>query len=255
MTNSTKTAALGRREFNAGIISTVLGYTFLETLFSSDAIGAEVQPIAAKWLKQVNDLGQQVQGEKITQLAWQEQTTQLFEKIEIQELLKFVDFDKLTKDLKYRDRGERALHFKFPEVEGLPTNLVFGHQIFALRKDRSVVPHGHDNMATAFLVLDGSFEGKLYDRLEDGEDHMIIRPTIDETFTKGQASTISEKKDNVHWFKCASDRGFIFNIHVLNLNDGQRSGRVYVDPNGEKISDGRIRAKKIRSGEAIKMYG
>ena len=140
-------------------------------------------------------------------------------------------------------------------MEGLPTNLVFGHQIFALRKDRSVVPHGHDNMATAFLVLDGSFEGKLYDRLEDGEDHMIIRPTIDETFTTGQASTISEKKDNVHWFKCASDRGFIFNIHVLNLNDGQRSGRVYVDPNGEKISDGRIRAKKIRSGEAIKMYG
>ena len=61
----------------------------------------------------------------------------------------------------------------------MPTRLVFGHQLFALQKDRSVVPHGHDNMATAFLVLDGAFHGRHYDRLEDDKTHMILRPTID----------------------------------------------------------------------------
>ena len=39
---------------------------------------------------------------------------------------------------------------------------VFGKQIFALKKDRSVVPHGHDNMCTGFIILRGSFSGKHY---------------------------------------------------------------------------------------------
>ncbi len=243
-----------RREFGAGVVSSLLTFTFLETLFSADAFGNEIKPIAARWLKQLHEMGQQVKNEKISQLQWQKQTEELFEKIEIQELLQFVDFEKLTKDLQFREMGERSLRPKFPKVEGLPTDLVYGHQIFALQKNRSVVPHGHDNMATAFLVLDGKFEGKLYDRLEDEKRHMIIRPTIDEKFVKGQASTISEKKDNVHWFKCTSETGFIFNIHILNLHEG-KSGRVYVDPDGEKLSDGRIRAQKIRAADAFKKYG
>ncbi len=69
---------------------------------------------------------------------------------DLPDLLKFLDFEKLAKSARPLTKGELSLRAKFPEVEGLPTELVFGHQIFALNKDRSVVPHGHDNMATAF---------------------------------------------------------------------------------------------------------
>jgi len=41
---------------------------------------------------------------------------------------------------------------KFPKIEGIPEKFAFGQQIFALKKDRAVVPHGHNNMATAFLI-------------------------------------------------------------------------------------------------------
>jgi hypothetical protein len=158
--------------------------------------------------------------------------------------------------MQFRERGERAFRAKFPEVEGLPTDLVFGHQMFALRKDRSVVPHGHNNMATAFLVLQGEFAGKHYDRLEDHEDYMIVRPTIDRSFKPGEYSTVSDHKDNVHWFKTTSDTGYIFNIHVLNVDpEIKRSGRVYVDPHGEKLADGRIKAEKLKAGEALKRFG
>ena len=75
--------------------------------------------------------------------------------VDLADTLKFIDFDKLTANLKFRDQGELSLQAKLPQVEGLPTNLVFGHQVFALAKDRSVVPHGHNNMATAFLILQG----------------------------------------------------------------------------------------------------
>ena len=59
----------------------------------------------------------------------------------------------------------------------------------------------------------------------------------------------------MHWFQATSETGFIFNIHVLRIDQERRSGRVYVDPNGEKLSGGRIRARKIGSTEAYQLYG
>ena len=115
--------------------------------------------------------------------------------------------------------------------------------------------HSGGEMSTAFLILKGDLHGRHYDRLEDEEKHMIVKPTIDEKFTVGGCSTVSDHKDNVHWFKATSELGFIFNIHVMNVVEGKRSGRLYVDPNGEKLSGGRIRARKIGGSEAYKLYG
>jgi len=165
-----------------------------------------------------------------------------------------LDFDKLAKTVNPKERGELSLRATLPKVEGLPTELVFGHQIFALNKDRSVVPHGHDNMATAFLILKGDFHGRHYDRIEDSSDHMIITPTIDRDFGPGGCSTVTDIKDNVHWFKAKSDMAFIFNIHVMSVKPG-KTGRIYIDPNGEKIAGGRIKARKIDHKEADRLYG
>jgi hypothetical protein len=41
----------------------------------------------------------------------------------------------------------------------------------------------------------------------------------------------------------------------MNLEEGRETGRVYVDPNGEKLADGRIRAKRLTALDAIKLYG
>lgn len=244
-----------RRSFNHGALGSLLTLSLLETLFETDAFASEVKPITAKWLQDLNQLGLDVKGEKLTQLIWQERVETLFKQVDLPDLMKFIDFDKLTTNLQFRERGERSMKPKFPEVEGLPTDLVFGHQVFGLQKGRSVVPHGHDNMATAFLILQGDFHGRHYDRLEDQDDHIIVKPTIDEAFTVGGCSTVSDHKDNIHWFKATSDTGFIFNIHVMNVVAGKRSGRVYMDPNGETISGGRIRARRIKSAEAYKLYG
>jgi hypothetical protein len=37
--------------------------------------------------------------------------------------------------------------------------------------------------------------------------------------------------------------------------DIESSGRVYIDPNGDKLSDNRIRAKRVSFGEVHKLYG
>jgi hypothetical protein len=249
--------SLSRRQFAQQSLGALMTYSLLETLFTRDAFGEEMRQLAASWLKDLNELSQDLKQEKLSQTDWQTKVDELSAKVDLQDMLKLIDFEKAISKVQPPEEGERSLHPKLPQVEGLPTNLVFGHQVFVLGKDRSVVPHGHNNMATAFLILGGTFQGRHYDRLEDGDDHYIIRPTIDRAFGPGEHSTVSDFKDNIHWFQATSDRAYIFNIHVMDVNKSskQRTGRVYLDPNGEKLSEGRIKAKKLTTKEVYKLYG
>lgn len=249
--------SLTRRSFGHQTLGALLTYSLLETLCTRELFAADMKLLAAKWMKDLQDLSNDVKGAKLKQTEWQTKVDELFAQVDLADAMKFLDIEKLTENIKYKDQGEVSLRAKFPQVEGLPTSFVFGHQIFALSKGRSVVPHGHNNMATAFLILQGTFQGKHYDRLEDEAEHIIIRPTIDAEFGPGGHSTVSDHKDNVHWFQAKSDKAFIFNIHVMNVdpNAKNRSGRLYIDPKGEKLSDNRIRAKRISTNEAYKLYG
>jgi hypothetical protein len=248
---------LSRRSFTKQTLGSLLAYSLLETLAGHEALADEVRPVMGKWLVDLDQLGRAVKGRKLKQIEWQTKVEELYAKVDLKEVLRLIDFERLTKDVKFLDQGARSLSPKLPEVEGLPKQLVFGRQIFALKKDRSVIPHGHNNMATAFLILKGDLRGRHYDRLEDEADHFIIMPTIDRKFAPGECSTISDYKDNIHWFQALSDTAFIFNIHVMEVNDkpGGSTGRVYLNPNGEKLEGGRIRAPRISYAEANKMFG
>lgn len=247
---------MDRRDFATQTLGSLLTFSFLQTILESTALAESVRPIAAKWLAEINQMSLDLKGQKLKQLDWQRHVEAMFQQVDLAEFLTYVDFAKLTKEIQFREQGERSFKASFPQVEGLPTELVFGHQMFALGKDRSVVPHGHENMATAFLVLQGEFAGKHYDRLEENKKFMIIKPTIDRKFLPGEYSTVSDHRDNVHWFKATGGPGFIFNIHVLNVDPAiKKSGRVYVDPAGEKLSGGRIKADKLRPVEAFKKFG
>ncbi len=248
---------ISRRTFNWQGLGSVVTYSFLETLFENDLWAAEVKPITAKWLADLDQMGRDVQQQQLTQEAWQQKVEELFATIDLPELLRFIDFDRLTTTNKLVERGARSIRFKFPEVEGLPKELVFGKQIFGLKKGRSVVPHGHNNLATAFLMLKGELRGRHYDRVEDAEDHFIIRPTIDRTFRPGGCSTVSDRKDNVHWFEALSEPAYIFNIHVAGVTPSSSlpTGRVYLNPLGEKLADGLIRAPRIGYTESKRLFG
>jgi len=244
---------LSRREFQ-GTLGSLVTWSLLNTLFSRDALAEEVRLVAGRWLKELNSMSVDLKKKELAPLEWHKQVEALFAKVDLPELLQFIDFDKLTSGITFQERGELSLRPKLPKVEGLPTNLVFGNQVFALRRGHSVVPHGHDNMATAFLILKGDFHGRHFDRLEDDATHMVIRPTIDGTFGPGSCSTVTDQKDNVHWFRATSDEAYIFNIHVQNVQPG-KTGRVYIDPNGEPLAGGNIRARKINHAEANRLYG
>jgi hypothetical protein len=246
-----------RRSFNAQALTSLLSLSLLETLCRHDLFADEVRPNAIRWLADVNQLGHDLKGQKLEQLAWQKKVEELLVQVNLPDLLKLIDFDRLTSNVDFADRGERSLRFTFPKVEGVPTELSFGKQIFALKKGRSVIPHGHNNMATAFLILQGDLRGRHYDRVADEEKHMIIKPTVDRQFGPGECSTVSDYKDNVHWFQATTEPAFIFNLHVLDVKPGTTmpTGRIYIDPEGEKLAGGLTRARLIGYKEANQLYG
>lgn len=249
---------ISRRIFAQQTLGSLLTFSLLETLYQCDAFADKVKPVAYRWVKGVAELGKDLKDQKLKQVEWQKKVEELYAQADLPEILELIDFEKLTKNLQLVDNGVKSLRFSFKQVEGVPTDLVYGKQIFAFKKGRSVVPHGHNNMATAFLVLKGEFQGKHYDRLKDEPSHYLIKPTIDGKFGPGQGSTVSDFKDNIHWFKALSDEpSFILNIHAMGIDPGNKesTGRLYLDPNGEKLEGGLIRAKKLNHEEAHKLYG
>jgi len=245
-----------RREFTASAIGSIMAYSLLETLFARDLFADAVKPIIRQWFLDLNTLGQDLKGRKVKDIDWQTRLDELYRKVDLAELVRFLDLDRLEATARFPDKGAGNLPIDVSKLE-LPGRLVFGKQIFALKQNRSVVPHGHDNMCTGFIILRGTFTGKHYDRVEDNADHYLIKPTIDRTFKPGETSTVSDRKDNVHWFKATSEKAYIFNLHILGYNPENKkpTGRVYVDPEGEKTAGGLIVAKKISSSECHKKYG
>jgi hypothetical protein len=126
-----------------------------------------------------------------------------------------------------------------------------------LKKGTAIVPHGHRNSATMHMVLSGEAHARHFERVSDDEHSMVIRPTHDLMLGVGVPTTISDQRDNVHWFKALTGPVFMFNIGVFGVNPKLSfSGRDYVDPSGgESLSDGTMRVRRIEMKEAYRLYG
>lgn len=247
-----------RRAFTRHALQSLTAVALLEGLAAHRLFGADVRPVVDAWLEELNAISRDVGDHKTKDVEFTRSLEGLYRRVDLDALLKTLDFDRIVQGLSYPAMGAKSLPVDFKNVSGLPTSLVFGRQIFAMRPGRSVVPHGHDNMATGFLVLKGDLRGRHYDRVEDHKDHYVVRPTIDRSFKPGEFSTVSDHKDNVHWFLNTSDTpSFIFNVHVVETNpeNPKPPGRVYVDPMGEKLAGGLIKAPKITYGEVNRRYG
>jgi hypothetical protein len=149
------------------------------------------------------------------------------------------------------------MEISFAKIKGLPAKLSFVPYFYAMRKGAAIVPHGHRNMATMHIVLSGEAHGWHFDRVKDEPKHLIIKPTSDKILKAGDASTISDEKDNIHWFKALTEPVFMFNIGVYGLDSEKDfTGRDYVDPlRGEKLNDGTIRAERLNAVTAYQLYG
>jgi hypothetical protein len=245
-----------RREFHSRILHSAVAFGLVEFLWTRDLFAEPVKPTIDKWFLELATMSKDLKDRKLTDLEFQAKMEDLYKRVDLKALCGSIKLDEAAKK-KLPDNGAANYGFDLGKVEGLPKNLVFGKQIFGCGKGRSIVPHGHLNMCTGFIVLKGHWHGRHYDRVETHDKHYVIKPTIDRKFEPGELSTISDHKDNVHWFKSESDAAFIFNVHVIGYDPDIKgnSGRLYLDPDGEKLSGGLVKAAKMSSADCHKKYG
>ena len=245
-----------RRDFHARMVQSLVAFGLVEALWARDLFADQVKPTIQSWLKDLTDMTRDLRGRKLTDLEFQTKMEELYKRVDLKALCNLIKLDELEKK-PLPANGAANAGIDLTTVEGLPKDTGFGKQIFGCKKDRSIVPHGHANMCTGFIILKGQWRGKHYDRIETHDDHYVIKPTIDKEFGPGDLSTISDHKDNVHWFKAMSEGAYIFNVHVIGYDSTikETSGRLYLDPDGEKLSGGRIKAAKMSSSDCHKKYG
>ena len=87
--------SLTRRQFGQDTLASLVTYSLLDLLLAKGAFGGEMKALAAKWIKDLNELSQDVKGKKFSQVEWQQKVDSLFEHIDLTDALKFLDFDKI----------------------------------------------------------------------------------------------------------------------------------------------------------------
>jgi hypothetical protein len=246
-----------RREFHARLIGSAITFGLVEMLWSRDLFAEPVKPTVDSWFRELADMTRDLKGRKLTDVEFQTKMEELYKRVDLKALCGLVKLDEIEKTKKLPENGALNAGFDLTKVEGLPANVGFGKQIFGCKKGKSIVPHGHANMCTGFIVLKGQWHGRHYDRLETHSDHYVIKPTIDRHFEPGDLSTISDHKDNIHWFQSEAEAAYIFNVHVIGYDPQikESSGRLYLDVEGEKLAGGLVKAPKMSSAACHKKYG
>lgn len=248
---------ISRRDFSRKLLGTVFSMTLVNILCEAQVLDGNVKRTAHRWVFEMERICRDLRGKKIKTTEWQDEIESLLKQVDQADLFKAIDYDRLAKRVKLYEDHETAEDVTFSKVKRLPDELSFNPYFYAMKKGVSVVPHGHRNMATMHMILKGEAHGWHFDRLTDEAEHLIIKPTKDRLMTFGDVSTISDERDNIHWFKAQSDVVFMFNIGVYGLDpNADTTGRDYIDPNrGEKLTDGTIRVPLIDGDQAYKTYG
>ena len=248
---------LSRRIFTRNMLGSLLTFTLVKSLDGVDALASNVKPIIREWLVEMESVTQEMRQGKVKPIEWQRQIEALLSRVDLKDLLSAIDYDRLSKSAVFPEDHESAEDVDFSHNEGLPAELSFAPYFYAMKKGTAIVPHGHRNMTSMHMMLKGQAHGWQFERVSDEAQYVTIKPTNDKVLQVGAVTTVSDQRDNIHWFKALSEPVFMFNIGVFRLNPSNDfSGRDYVDPlGGEKLKDGLIRARRLEVKEAYKLYG
>ena len=248
---------IARRAFTRNMLGSLMTFSLVRILSKADALAHPVKSIVHPWVLEMEHVTRAMRARTVSQREWQESLQQLLAHVDLSDLLRAIDYDALTKKVVFQASHESVLEINLRKREGLKTDFSFAPFFYAMKNGVSIVPHGHQNMATMHMVLAGEAQALHYDRVANDGDYLIIKQVSDVLARPGDASTVSDESTNIHWFKTVSNTVFMFNIGVFEINPKKPfTGREYIDPlGGEKVGDGAIRARRLKEEEAYRIYG
>lgn len=244
-----------RREFSKNLLAAVSGYALFNSLFLTDSFSKPIKQITGNWAIRLNEYCMDLKKNSIVPAEWQILIEDLYNEIELSEIIDFIDFENLIKGFEYPDLGVNTKPVKFPALDGLPENTVYLKKIFGMKKDRAIIPHGHSNMASAHLILKGEMHLRNYDKIDRDGENLIIKPTVDKIIKSGESSSISDDRDNIHWFIANTDTAFTFDVIMVDLNNKNYDIHNLDIYNKQDLSDGTMRVPLLDVKTALEKYG
>ena len=234
------------------ILGSLLTIWLARAVHAAEAAPAPLHDSLKRRLQKLQQVSEALARREIDPLAWQRGAAEFCDGIDLAELCRAADFERVIARLPLLPRGTSA------EAIHLLPRQSFTPKIFAMGKGRAIIPHGHVNMVSQHLVLQGEMRARHYQRLRDEPGHLVVRPTIDRAFRAGDFSSISDVRDNVHWFVTTSERAYTLDAIVDNLDPARpfRFHIDFVDPDGaRRESDGSLWMPRLGLSDCLQRYG
>jgi hypothetical protein len=251
---------INRRHFHGYLGKILSSAVLLRAGFANHAFAQDIAPNMKRWYRDLDAIGRAVKDHRLTPEQWRKRIEALHGSVSLEDLLRFIDFQRLIDGLTYPERWGAIRDVRFPRIPGLPDHIP-GAKIFAYRKHAATSPHGHNNMVSAHLIVKGLFHVRTYHRVRDEEGYLILEPAIDRIAGPGEVVTMSDESHNVHWFTAASDHAYTLDVPVTHLKPGKhyatpanKYGMIWVDPTAGVTNDGYSRARVIGFQEAERRF-
>lgn len=245
---------MDRRTAQKRLLSGLTALLLIDTASVTRSIAAPIRPILDDWTNELNSYCRDLKLNNLSQHAWQSAIEQLFGRIPLEDIVKYIEFTSLKKGLELPDLGVNARTIPFPSIDGL-SNTVYFQKIFGLREGRAIIPHGHSNMVSSHLVLEGNFYLRHFDKVDQQEDQLIIAPSQERSIGAGDHSSISDSTDNIHWFIAESGPAYTFDVILINLNEKAYDIHNLDMDTAEQTSNGLLRVKELDVDSALRKYG
>lgn len=232
--NSTRPSPIDRRTLLATGASALL----ISALCHRTAWAQGRPALLDTWAREVVDLKVNLQAGSIGVTQWQEAIEQLNQSVPVADLTAYLDIDALTRDFQYASSLAEARDPVLPrEIMGAAGMRGWFIRVFGLRQGGAVVPHIHNNMVSAHLVISGGFRARTHNRVRDLPDAVLLRPTRDSVIAPGDVISMSDQRDNQHWLVARQDRSMTLDVGVVGVPasweyglEANRYNMIFVDP-------------------------
>jgi hypothetical protein len=212
---------------------------------------------ADRWIEAQDQIARALSVGEITPLAWMAEVERLARVVDVAELMATVGRSRLRAAPVGSPNDPAKRNVDFLDAAGEPRRLNYGAALFAFEPHNVITPHGHRNMVSAHLVVQGAFRVRNFDRVRDEGEAMVIRPTRDYVAELGQVSAMSSQRDNIHWFvPHGGAPAMTFDVIISGLDPDLPNYEIRaVDPiGGRRLDDGAILAPIMSFADSSRRY-
>jgi hypothetical protein len=123
----------------------------------------------------------------LSALEWQLRVEEVYRSIDLPELLKQVELSKLQRRFQLAETGANSRKLDFREVPGMPPDISYATVICGMQEGRSIVPHGHPNLVSGYLIIEGNVHVRNFERLSQHSSRQHVHSLLSRSST-GAAS-------------------------------------------------------------------